>query len=118
LDGSRGSAHEDTSVKPPVLTLAANGSTFAIVVRQPLAIELHERPTTGYRWHLDVDPGIVILSSDYTQHEGSVVGRGGMRRFVVAAGAVGDFTIRAKLWRPWLGETSVIDRFTIALHAR
>ena len=99
-------------------TGAANGTTVEVATKKPFAVLLEENPTTGYRWHLETDPGIRVISSDYEAAAGIGVGGGGTRRFVLTAEKPGEWQVRAKLWRQWLGDASITRRFELAVRAR
>jgi inhibitor of cysteine peptidase len=98
------------------ITAADNGGVVEVAVGEQIAIELAENPTTGYRWQLDGDPGVVVDASEHVVGTGGI-GGGGVRRFVLHADRPGDLGARAKLWRAWSGEGSVIERFAITLRA-
>jgi inhibitor of cysteine peptidase len=99
-----------------VLTKVDDGGVVAVAVGERIAIELPENPTTGYRWQLEGDAGIVVVSGVHTPASGGV-GGGGVRRFVLYADRPGQLGVRAKLWRAWSGEGSVLERFTLAVQA-
>jgi len=46
------------------------------------------------------------------------VGSGGVHAWTVTAQAAGRASLSFKYWRPWAGDTSVIDRFTVTLDVR
>jgi inhibitor of cysteine peptidase len=78
---------------------------------------VEENATTGYRWYVAPVADLSVISSSLAPHPGSGVGGGGLRRFVLTATAPGNIQLRAKLWRDWEGDSSVIDRFEIAIRA-
>jgi inhibitor of cysteine peptidase len=101
----------------PVFTATACGGVIKASVNVPLAIDLEENPTTGYRWDFEADPGLEIVSSSYSLNEGGGVGGGGARRFVMRADGPGTFAVRGKLWRSWTGDSSILKRCEITVQA-
>jgi inhibitor of cysteine peptidase len=98
-------------------TSTACGTTVDVVIEEPFALQLEENPTTGYRWDLEVGQGLAVVSSDYILDGGVGIGGGGIRRFVLVARDTGEAAVRAKLWRQWIGEASVIRRCDLNVHA-
>ncbi|WP_183085289.1 protease inhibitor I42 family protein [Trinickia fusca] len=94
----------------PVFSQADDGSMRVLPTPGEFALELEETPTTGYRWQLDFDQALTLLSSDLALADGAPPGAGGIRRWVFQIDQPGEFSIRAKLWREWQGEGSVISR--------
>ena len=101
----------------PSYILSADRADIDVAARTPFALVLDENPTTGYRWALDVDPGLRMISSDYTPRSGAGIGGGGKRQFVLVADAPGQFHAHAKLWRHWLGDASALKHCEIAVRA-
>lgn len=87
----------------------ANGRTFDLERDETITLHLSENPTTGYRWHITADPAIEIQSNAYVRGPGEI-GAAGQRVIVFRATAAGEFHVRAKLWRDWQGESSVLRR--------
>jgi inhibitor of cysteine peptidase len=73
-------------------------------------VELVENPTTGFRWHIETAPQLVLLGSEWTVVSSGAVGASGVRRFTFRADAAGTARVYAKLWRSWVGDSSVIRR--------
>ena len=98
-----------------VFTASASGSTVDVAAGHLFAVELAENPTTGYRWEFFPDPGVEIVSSSYAANAGGGVGGAGLRRFDFRADEAGEFALRGALMRSWLGESSSIERFEMAV---
>jgi predicted secreted protein len=103
----------------PVTTLteSACGSTIEIGVGEVFAGELEENPTTGYRWGFTADAGVDVVSSSYAVNAGGGVGGAGVRQFLFRAGTQGQFDVRGRLWRSWMGDASAIKRCEITVRA-
>ncbi len=108
-------AGQDMSM--PRFTSSACGTSVDVTVRNPFAVVLEENPTTGYRWDMQIDPGLEVISSDYAPDAGTGVGGGGLRRFLLVATVTGELRLRAKLWRQWLGDASVTRRCEMTVRA-
>lgn len=101
-----------------VFTKSMHGKEIDVAVNEPFTIELEETPTTGYRWQVEPSPGLSLISSSLRPHAGGGIGGGGQRQFVMAATTPGRLAVRAKLWRDWQGDQSIIDRFEMTIQAR
>ncbi|HEV7241180.1 MAG TPA: protease inhibitor I42 family protein [Thermoanaerobaculia bacterium] len=88
----------------------ANGRTFDLERDEPITLYLNENPSTGYRWHITADPAIEIQSNEFVRGQATGIGAAGQRIVVFRATAPGELHVRAKLWRDWQGESSVIRR--------
>lgn len=93
----------------------ANGRTFDLERDETITLHLSENPTTGYRWHISADPAIEIQSNEYVRAGSNDIGAVGQRVIVFRAVGSGEFPVRAKLWRDWQGESSVLRRCEFVL---
>jgi inhibitor of cysteine peptidase len=75
-----------------------------------IVLHLPETPTSGYRWELSVSDGLQAVGDTYSADPASRTGGGGTRVFRLEAVHPGQGRLGAKLWRPWVGETTVVDR--------
>lgn len=101
-----------------ILTHADNGKSIEVLVGVPLSVRLDEAPTTGYRWHLDIDGDAVSMrSSRFEEKAEKVVGGGGQASFDLSVNRPGRATLRFKLWREWEGNSSIIQRVIIDIEA-
>jgi inhibitor of cysteine peptidase len=89
---------------------SADGRTVDVGRDETIALHLDENPTTGYRWQVTADPPIEFRSDEFLPSAGAGVGAGGRRVVTFRTGAAGEFRVRAKLWREWQGDSSVIGR--------
>ena len=92
-----------------IFTKSMHGQEIAVAVNEPFTVELEKIASTGYRWHTEPAAGLVLTSSSSAPYAGGGVGGGGNRQFVMTATRPGTIPIRAKPWRDWEGERSVID---------
>ena len=117
------SAHLSLAVSPPteaemssVLTSADNGRTVELHVGDQVALRLPENPTTGYRWAIDSsDANLVDVKQGEFAAKSGAVGGGGEAQWSITAKAPGATSIRLKRWRPWEGDSSVVERYGITL---
>ncbi len=93
-----------------IFTESTVGNRVTVPTQQAFEIHLRENPTTGYRWQLDLDDGVALMSSDYTPSHPGNFGGGGLRRFVLSADRPGEFGIRAILRRKWEPEAAAVER--------
>jgi len=80
-------------------------------------VELFENATTGFRWSVEFDPQLSLLSSERLASS-AAVGASGMRRFTFRADAQGTARVNAKLWREWEGDGSVTHRHAFVFWIR
>src|SRR4051794_8878397 len=95
----------------------ADGRTFDVGRDEIIAMHLDENPTTGYRWQVTADPSIEFRSDEFVPQADAAIGTGGRRVFTFHVRAAGEFRVRAKLWREWQGESSVIKRCEFLLRS-
>jgi inhibitor of cysteine peptidase len=81
-------------------------------------VELVENPTTGFRWHIEHEPQLVLLNSEWAAADESAAGGSGVRRFTFRADAAGAAKVHVKLWRSWVGESSVTRRHSFVFTVR
>jgi inhibitor of cysteine peptidase len=100
-----------------VFSKSMHGREIAVAVNEPFTVELEEIASTGFRWHVEPVPGLALISSSSVPLAGRGVGGGRHRQFVMTATTPGKIPLRARLWRDWEGEPSVIERFEITVRA-
>ena len=102
------------------LTYEDNAKSVEAQVGDLIIIELGETPTTGYGWAVEqVDEQFIALqSSDFVPPSQNLIGDRGWRTFTFQAKKAGITTIVLKLWRHWVGERSIINRFNLTLQIR
>jgi inhibitor of cysteine peptidase len=70
-------------------------SEVSLDVGDQLDVSLEANPTTGYSWELGPLPeGLQLVSSEFEEPGGSLVGAPGMQRFVFEAVGAGSGTLR------------------------
>jgi inhibitor of cysteine peptidase len=73
-------------------------------------VRLPENPTTGYRWHAEMEPPGGLLAEEDRMEAGvggSQPGAGGTRVLSFRTGSPGVVRLRLKLRREWEAETPV-----------
>jgi inhibitor of cysteine peptidase len=110
---------EETMARLTV-TQAENGKVIEVHPGDSIAIQLKENPTTGYTWAVDQgnDALLALQDSHYTQGPGMGVGGGGERNLIFQAQKAGTVPLQLKLWRSWVGDASITERFAITITIR
>jgi inhibitor of cysteine peptidase len=95
------------------LTQADKSRAITVQPGDEIVITLPENPTTGYCWSIDQTDESVLISqtSTFSSALGGAVGSGGARTFLFIAKQSGTIHLQLKLFRAWLGDSSIIDRF-------
>jgi inhibitor of cysteine peptidase len=103
-----------TSMADLKLTKDADGKAFEVAEGSLITVSLPEVPTSGFRWQAETSPGEVLTAdqSSFGAHGGASVGGGGVRTLQFRANQPGTSELRARLWRAWEGESSIIERFS------
>ena len=98
------------------VTQAHNGATVAVHVGDVITLQLHDNPSTGYRWSLgDIDSSrLTLIDSGYRANNQSI-GGGGEAFWSLRTQSPGNERIEARRWRPWMGDSSVIDHFSLEI---
>jgi inhibitor of cysteine peptidase len=93
-----------------------DGATLALRVGESLLLQLPENPTSGYRWafaRLD-DTRLTVDDAAYRSDDPRP-GTGGVATWTLRARAPGQPQVELKRWRPWEGDRSIVERFSITL---
>lgn len=99
------------------VTAAEDGGSIEADVGDTILLRLSDNPTTGYRWELQPVAGeCVSLGNSGYESSGDSIGGGGVATWTLHAAAAGTVSIRAKRWRPWAGEASVLARLAVTVH--
>jgi inhibitor of cysteine peptidase len=99
------------------VTRAEDGASVDARVGDTIVVRLSDNPTTGYRWELEPVAGDRMLLEDAGYEPSSrAIGSGGAATWTLHAAAAGTSTIRVKRWRPWEGDSSVLERFAVTVH--
>lgn len=82
-------------------------------VGEQITVLLDENPTTGYRWHAEIDPIRVRLTEDQYEGPERPVGAGGTRRLTFAPLQPGRTRLHLVKRRSW--EQAVVAEFDVVL---
>lgn len=98
------------------LTQHDSGGRRTTRVGEELSVALAENPTTGYRWHPEIDAGTLQQTDD--RYEGPTEPRGaaGTRRLTFRVLRPGPVHLRVVKRRPW--EKTAVDEFSVDLDAQ
>ncbi len=89
------------------------GSEHPVRVGERIEITLPERPTTGYRWHVDALPPELQQTDDRYDGADEPRGAGGNRILGFEAVRPGVVTLQLQQRRSW--EQDATDRFSVQL---
>lgn len=78
-----------------------------------ITVVLDETPTTGYRWHADIDTARLHVTDDRYEGATSPAGAGGTRRMTFAPLQIGPARLHLVKRRAW--EQAVVAEFDVAL---
>jgi inhibitor of cysteine peptidase len=95
------------------LTRDDAGGLYRVRIGDEISVALDENPTTGYRWHADVDPSRLRVVADEYHGPERPVGASGVRRLTFAALQQGSAQVRLVKRRPW--EQSAVDQYEVAV---
>ena len=102
-----------------VLKLSREDNGKLIEPRQGdvILVSLQETPTTGYRWAVDtIDETILELQNEgFRMAPKAGIGGGGTRTFRFQAITKGSVNLKLKLWREWLGDASITERYSLTI---
>jgi len=82
-------------------------------VGEDLTVVLAENPTTGYRWHAEIDATALRLIDDRYLGPAEPRGAAGTRRLTLRPLRAGPVHLRVVLRRPW--EQAAAERFDVDL---
>lgn len=88
-----------------------SGTSCTARVGDELTVILAENPTTGYRWHCEIDPAVLEPAGD--RYEGPIEPRGasGTRRLTFRIARAGTTRLRLVKRREW--EDTAVEEFHI-----
>jgi inhibitor of cysteine peptidase len=95
------------------LTKDDSGGTRSLRVGDEITVVLDENPTTGYRWHPDIDTVRLRLTADRYEGPGHPIGAGGTRQLTFAPVQPGQIRLHLIKRRSW--EQAVVAEFEVAL---
>jgi inhibitor of cysteine peptidase len=108
---------EDDASNRYMLSGADNGATVSVTAGEEIIIHLDSNATTGYEWAvagLD-DTLLRYLGTDYDAPEDGLVGQGGTQELRFEALDPGESTLSLKYWRPFEGDASIAERFSVTV---
>lgn len=95
------------------LTQHDSGTSRSVRVGEEITVALDENPTTGYRWHSEVDGARLALTADGYEGPTRPMGAGGTRRLTFTPLQPGPAQLRLVNRRAW--EDKVAAEFTVML---
>jgi inhibitor of cysteine peptidase len=99
-----------------IITESHNGQSISMPVGEIVEIHLSDNPTTGYRWSpADLGDAVLSLQDSGFHQTNSAVGSGGNASWTFRAKAAGHAQLKFKRWRPWEGDSSIVDRFSLSV---
>jgi inhibitor of cysteine peptidase len=96
------------------LTQDDSGVPRDVRLGDEITVALDENPTTGYRWHPDIDTARLQLTGDQYQGSERPTGASGTRRMTFAPLQAGSARLHLVKRRSW--EQAVVAEFEVALH--
>jgi len=105
-----------------VLGPADDGRTVEVRAGERIVVELPENATTGYRWEVDLS-GLGAMSYAGGGSEGPATARptpgaASTRRLEFEARGPGEGEIRLRRVRPWEGERSARESYSVTVRVR
>ena len=83
------------------LTQDNAGQRLSVRVGETVSIALAENPTTGYRWHADIDPTRLQQTEDSYDGPSEPRGAGGIRRLTFTTLRAGPTHLKLVQRRSW-----------------
>jgi inhibitor of cysteine peptidase len=96
------------------LTQDDSGVPRDVQLGDEITVALDENPTTGYRWHSDIDAARLQLTDDQYQGSERPVGASGTRLMTFAPLQAGPARLHLVKRRSW--EPAVVADFDVALN--
>lgn len=106
----------------PTLRLTESDAERLVTVQagDEILIELADISTTGYTWAVEPSPSdsVRLRTINITPPPTHLVGGHGTCRVDFETTAPGKAELRLKLWREWVGDTSITKRVTFPVEVR
>ncbi len=108
-----------TTTKSMILTQKDNGTSITLKVGDRFSIQLPENPTTGFQWEFlpNTDGVVTLEATDYNASAPKLIGSGGQKTLTFQVEKAGQTTITLNHWRPWEGDASLLERYTLTVKA-
>ncbi len=102
------------------LTESDSGRLVIVQSGDEILVELADISTTGYAWAAESSPGdnVRLRSINITPPPTHLVGGHGTCQVNFETTAPGKTELRLKLWREWVGDTSITKRVTFPVEVR
>ena len=101
------------------VTDAEDGTAIDADVGDTILLAVLDDPTTGYRWELEPVTGVsIVLDVAGYEPSSGEAGSGGVATWLLSVAAAGTTAIALKRWRPWEGDASILNRFTVTVDVR
>ena len=99
------------------LVIEDNGKLIKLRQGDVIIVSLQETPTTGYRWTVDnIDETILEIQNEgFRIAPKAGIGGSGARTFSFRAITVGSVNLKLKLWREWLGDSSITEHYSLTI---
>lgn len=97
-----------------LISAAQNGGSVVVHVGDVITLRLAENASTGYRWTIKtIDESQLTVQDTGYRSEATSIGSGGEAFWTFRAQSAGKGHLELIHSRPWEGERSRIDRFTL-----
>jgi inhibitor of cysteine peptidase len=101
------------------ITKTENSQSVQAHVGDTIVLQLDENASTGYTWTVgQTDSTILALQSSKYTASGNVPGSGGTRVFTFLAKKSGMVHLQLKYWRSFVGDSSVVQRYSVTLEVQ
>ena len=100
------------------LTKSDNGRVVRLHTGDAISLVLPSNAAAGYRWTCDVQENDVVAvePAEYRSSH-TAVGSAGDETWMIRPRGKGRAVLHWRYWRPWEGESSVIERFELTVDA-
>lgn len=107
------------ATKSMILTQQDNGMTLNLKVGDRFSIQLPENPTTGFQWAINPnqDGLLTLQKTSYIPASPQLIGSGGQKIWEFKVKKAGKTNLSLKYWRPWEGDSSIVDRYSVTVQA-
>jgi predicted secreted protein len=90
------------------------GRPIDVAAGDRLVVGLSEMPGAGYTWATEaLPPGARVVDERFEQAAGAGIGGSSEHIFEIDPGDGGS--LRLRLWRPWLGDAGVSERYELTV---
>lgn len=86
-------------------------------VGDTIEISLSENASTGFVWEVDRADKLSLIDKTSRKADRPMPGAAGTAIFRFAFTAAGSGALALKLWQPWVGEKSIVQRWAVTIDA-